>query len=267
MGETETNKMKIERAVILAGVMGTRIREETEFRPKPMVEIGGMPILWHIMKNLHSQGINEFIICLGYKGEQIKNFFINYEARLGDVQIDYGMNTKEIYSEPKNETWKVTLANTGADTMTGGRISRVRKYLSDEPFLCTYGDGLADINLKELSNFHFSNGKTATLTAVHPSTRFGALTISNDGLVKSFAEKPPSDEYVNGGFFIFEKKVFDYLDDDCVLEQQPLRSLSADDQLSAFKHEGFWRPMDTYRESKELNELYESGNAPWVNWK
>jgi glucose-1-phosphate cytidylyltransferase len=258
--------MKIRRAVILAGGMGTRIREETEFRPKPMVEIGGMPILWHIMKNLHTQGIEEFVICLGYKGEQIKDFFQNYETRVSDLVVDGAKKTRVYLSHESSETWKVTLADTGLNTMTGGRINRVRKYLNYEPFLCTYGDGLANVDLLKLYKFHESHGKIATLTAVHPATRFGNLAITTEGLVTDFSEKPPSEEWVNGGFFIFNNGIFDYLNDDCVLEQQPLRNLVSDEGLAAFKHEGFWRPMDTYRESKELNDLFETGAAPWVNW-
>lgn len=253
-------------AIILAGGMGTRIREETEFKPKPMVEIGGLPILWHIMKNLHSQGVEEFVICLGYKGDQIKSFFKDYSTRLNDVVIDGDSHSVRYVGHNRNENWKITLADTGLDTMTGGRIKRVQKYLNDDKFLCTYGDGLADISVTELHKFHNSHKGIATVTAVHPATRFGNLAISADGLVTSFSEKPPSDEWVNGGFFIFSNEIFRYLDNNCVLEQAPLRNLAMEGQLHAYKHEGFWRPMDTYRESKELNEIFSNGNAPWVNW-
>jgi len=256
----------IKRAVILAGGMGTRIREESEFRPKPMVEIGGMPILWHIMKNLHVQGIEEFIICLGYKGEQIKDFFLNYESRTSTVELDFTTKTRNFISPSRREAWKVVLVDTGLDTMTGGRIKRVQQFLHGEPFLCTYGDGLADVDLNKLYLLHSEESRLATVTAVHPSTRFGTLEISEKGEVTEFSEKPPTDEWVNGGFFIFEPGVFDYLDHNCVLEQGPLRSLAKNGQLSAYKHEGFWRPMDTYRESKELNELFNHGAGPWVNW-
>jgi len=258
--------MYIKRAVILAGGMGTRIRTENEIRPKPMVLIGEMPILWHIMKNLHSQGIEEFIICLGYKGEQIKDFFESYASRVGDVIVDGKSQTIE-YLNPGQEKWRVVLADTGLETLTGGRINRVKKYLNDSPFLCTYGDGLADIDLQDLFESHLAHKTIATLTAVHPSTRFGNLVIGKTGIVEDFSEKPPSDEWINGGFFIFEQSIFNYLDDHCILEREPLQNLTRDGQLGAYKHFGFWRPMDTYRESKELNELYAAQQAPWVNWQ
>ena len=259
--------MAITKAVILAGGMGTRLREETEFKPKPMVEIGGLPIIWHIMKNLYSQGVNDFVICLGYKGDQIKSFFENYSTYMSDVVIEGSDGSRSYMASKGRESWKITLADTGIETMTGGRINRVRKYLAEEPFLCTYGDGLADIDVKELVRFHEESGKAATVTAVHPVTRFGNLQIAKNGTVERFAEKPPSDEWVNGGFFIFQNEVFDYLDDEVVLEQAPLANLVAKGELAAYKHTGWWRPMDTYREAKELNELFKTGNAPWVNWQ
>jgi glucose-1-phosphate cytidylyltransferase len=255
------------KAVILAGGLGTRIREETEFRPKPMVEIGGKPIIWHIMKNLSVQGINDFVICLGYKGEVIKDFFLNYHARTNDVYVNTSQtNQFRSHSSTSDDNWNITLADTGLNTQTGGRIKRVSKYLGEEPFLCTYGDGVADINLKELQDFHFSHGKIATVTSVNPPSRFGALTISNNGEVLEFVEKPGDTHWINGGFFIFNSPIFSYLSEDSVLEQEPLRNLVSDSELRAYKHSGFWRPMDTYRESKELNELYEGNKAPWRNW-
>jgi len=255
------------KAVILAGGMGTRIREETEFRPKPMVEIGGKPIIWHIMKNLSVQGINDFVICLGYKGEVIKDFFLNYHARTNDVNVNTSQpNQFQSHSSTLSDNWNITLADTGLNTQTGGRIKRVSKYLGEEPFLCTYGDGVADINFKELKDFHFSHGKIATVTSVNPPSRFGALTISDVGEVLEFVEKPGDTHWINGGFFIFNPSIFKYLSDDSILEQEPLRSLVSDSELRAYKHSGFWRPMDTYRESKELNELYEGNKAPWRNW-
>jgi len=255
------------KAVILAGGLGTRIREETEFRPKPMVEIGGKPIIWHIMKNLSVQGINDFVICLGYKGEVIKDFFLNYHARTNDVNVNTSQpNQFQSHSSTLGDNWNITLADTGLNTQTGGRIKRVSKYLGEEPFLCTYGDGVADINLKELKDFHFSHGKIATVTSVNPPSRFGALTISDVGEVLEFVEKPGDTHWINGGFFIFNPLIFKYLSDDSILEQEPLRSLVSDSELRAYKHRGFWRPMDTYRESKELNELYEGNKAPWRNW-
>lgn len=255
------------KAVILAGGMGTRIREETEFRPKPMVEIGGKPIIWHIMKNLSVQGIDEFVICLGYKGEIIKDFFLNYHTRTNDVNVNTSQpNQFKSISSTLSDNWNITLADTGLNTQTGGRIKRVSKYLGEEPFLCTYGDGVADINLKELKDFHFSHGKIATVTSVNPPSRFGALTISDVGEVLEFVEKPGDTHWINGGFFIFNTSIFKYLSDDSILEQEPLRSLVSDSELRAYKHRGFWRPMDTYRESRELNELYEGNKAPWRNW-
>ena len=256
----------LQKAVILAGGMGTRIRTENETRPKPMVEIGGMPILWHIMKNLYEQGINDFIVCLGYKGDQIKNFFETYASRTGNVIFDGGDGSIK-YFDSGGEKWRVTLVDTGLNTMTGGRINRIKPYLGSAPFLCTYGDGLANIDLELLIQAHRSSERIATVTAVHPASRFGNLEIDSNLIVTDFSEKPPSDEWINGGFFIFQPRIFDYLDDNCILEQEPLRNLTRDSQLSAYLHGGFWRPMDTYRESKELNELYDRNLAPWVNWK
>jgi glucose-1-phosphate cytidylyltransferase len=255
------------KAVILAGGMGTRLREETEFRPKPMVEIGGRPILWHIMKTLSVQGINDFVICLGYKSDYIKDFFLNYEARTHDITVKLGENEGRMqHSYSSSENWNVTLANTGDLTMTGGRINRIKKYVLGEPFLCTYGDCLADINLSELTKFHNSHGKTATVTSVLPTNRFGAMQISTNGLVTEFAEKPVSEKRVNGGYFIFEPKVFDYLSDESTLEKDPLERMSESGELMAYSHSGFWQPMDTYREVIELNKLWDSDQAPWKIW-
>jgi glucose-1-phosphate cytidylyltransferase len=255
------------RAVILAGGLGTRLREETEFRPKPMVEIGGRPILWHIMKTLSTQDINDFVVCLGYKGDQIKDYFLNYDERINDVTVKLG--SREIASHhglAGNENWNVTLANTGMTTMTGGRIHKIRKHLFDETFLCTYGDGLANINIEELVSFHQRHGKIATVTAVNPVTRFGTLEINEEGEVTTFAEKPRDSQWVNGGFFIFEPEIFRYLNDESVLEKEPLEELAKEGQLVAYKHEGFWCPMDTYRETQDLNNLWDDGNAPWKMW-
>jgi glucose-1-phosphate cytidylyltransferase len=255
------------KAVILAGGMGTRLREETEFRPKPMVEIGGRPILWHIMKMLSAQGINDFVICLGYKSDYIKDFFLNYEARTHDVTVKLGENEGRTHpSYSSSENWTVTLANTGALTMTGGRINKVKKYVTGEQFLCTYGDCLADIDLNALTKFHNSHGKTATVTSVLPTNRFGAMQISTDGNVTEFVEKPFAEKRVNGGYFIFEPKVFDYLTNESTLEKEPLESMSKSGELMAYSHSGFWRPMDTYREVIELNELWDSNQAPWKIW-
>jgi len=256
------------KAVILAGGLGTRLREETEFKPKPMVEVGERPILWHIMKNLSSQGISEFVVCLGYKGEVIKDFFINDVKNPHHLAVESGSQDFVVFhNESAQDNWSVTLANTGADTMTGGRIHRIKKYVENETFLCTYGDGLADINLGQLTQFHASHGKIATVTAVRPTTRFGALELESNNLVTAFSEKPKSEKWVSGGFFIFEPGVFDYIDQDSVLEKEPIEKIALDRQLHAFKHHGFWQPMDTYREAQELNGIWETGNAPWKNWK
>jgi glucose-1-phosphate cytidylyltransferase len=252
------------KAVLLAGGMGTRLREETEYRPKPMVEIGQRPILWHIMKNLSTQGLLDFVICLGYKGDYIKDYFLNYEARVNDLTVELGANRERNSLSSSSETdWVVTLANTGLSTMTGGRIHRVKQYVQGERFLCTYGDGLADINLPELIKFHEDHGKIATVSAVRPSSRFGAMEIGDNSEVFSFTEKPQNHEWVNAGFFVFEMKIFDYLDENAVLEKQPLENLARDGQLMAYKHDGFWQPMDTYREMVILTEMWNSGSAPW----
>lgn len=255
------------KSVILAGGLGTRLREETEYRPKPMVEIGGRPILWHIMKNLSCQNLNDFIICLGYKGDQVKDYFLNYSTRANDITIELGNHTPPIrhgYSD--EEHWRLTLANTGLNTMTGGRLFKIRRYLGNERFLCTYGDGLADVNIGELVDFHSKHKRIATVTAVRPTTRFGAIEIDSENQVRRFSEKPKAEKWVNGGFFIFESKVFDYLNDNSVLEQGPLENLAKDGELMAYEHSGFWQPMDTYRECQDLNELWHQSQAPWKNW-
>jgi glucose-1-phosphate cytidylyltransferase len=255
------------KAVILAGGMGTRLREETEFRPKPMVEIGGRPILWHIMKMLSTQGINDFVICLGYKGDYIKDFFINYEARTHDITVKLGKSESLIrHSESPAENWTVTLANTGATTMTGGRINKIKQYVDSERFLCTYGDGVADINLSALTKFHTEHGKIATVTSVRPTNRFGAMRVDENNLVTEFVEKPIAEKRVNGGFFVFEPEIFDYLTDECILEKEPLERLSISGELVAYAHVGYWQPMDTYREMIELNELWDANQAPWKIW-
>ena len=255
------------KAVILAGGMGTRLREETEFRPKPMIEIGGRPILWHIMKYLSSFGINDFIICIGYKGDYIKEYFTNYQTLSHDVTVKLGqISGITRHDVGALENWTVTLADTGLTTMTGGRLKKVEKYLNGETFLCTYGDGLANIDIYQLVQFHESHGRVASVTAVRPTSRFGAMDISGDSTVRNFSEKPKSDAWVNGGYFIFENDVFNYLSDDSVLEKTPLEKLAQSSQLKAYKHEGFWQPMDTYRETQELNELWIQDQAPWKVW-
>ncbi|WP_333615332.1 glucose-1-phosphate cytidylyltransferase [Enterovirga sp.] len=257
---------KVTRAVILAGGLGTRLSEETELRPKPMVEIGGRPILWHIMKIFSAQGINDFVICLGYKGYLVKEYFTNYGLHLSDVTFDFKNDTTVVHRRDV-EPWKITLVDTGAETMTGGRLRRVRDYLGDEPFCMTYGDGLADIDLRALVAFHLAHGAEATVTAVQPAGRFGALKMGGD-LVDGFQEKPAGDgSWINGGFFVLAPRVLDRIGSDMTLwEREPLESLALDGQLRAFRHRGFWQAMDTLRDKRRLEELWESGRAPWKLW-
>ena len=254
-------------ALILAGGLGTRLREETEFKPKPMVEIGGRPILWHIMKNLSVQGIDDFCVATGYKGDSIKDYFLNYHSRNNDVTINLGKNSSTVHHGLHDESnWSVTVANTGEATMTGGRVFKSLKYLQGDRFLCTYGDGLANIKLHELLEFHLSHGKKATVCTVQPLSRFGVMDVDSNGIVEQFREKPIMDGWVNAGFFIFEKSIIEYLDDECVLEQEPLARLASEGELAAYKHDGFWQPMDTLRESIFLNNLWDKGEAPWRIW-
>jgi glucose-1-phosphate cytidylyltransferase len=255
------------KALILAGGLGTRLREETEFKPKPMVQIGARPIIWHIMKNLSVQGINDFCVATGYKGELIKDYFLNYDLQNTDVTLQLGEKSSLLsYGSHNESNWKVTVADTGNLTLTGGRVFRALKYMEGDRFLCTYGDGLADIDLKALLDFHISHGKKATVTAVNPSSRFGVMDIGNKGQVNQFREKPVLDSWINGGFFIFEKDIVNYLDSECVLEKDPLMNLAKEGELVAYQHSGFWQPMDTMRECELLNELWNSGAAPWKNW-
>jgi glucose-1-phosphate cytidylyltransferase len=256
------------KAVILAGGLGTRLSEETSIKPKPMVEIGGKPILWHIMKTYSAHGINDFIICCGYKGYVIKEYFANYFLHMSDVTFDMNENTMHVHHK-RAEPWKVTLVDTGDNSMTGGRLKRVADHLRDEEAFCfTYGDGVGDINITELIDFHKDNGKLATLTATFPPGRFGALDIQN-GQVKSFQEKPRGDgAMINGGFFVLSPKVIDYIDDDSTTwEQYPLKKLAEDNQLMAYEHHGFWQPMDTLRDKHYLDELWQGASAPWKIWE
>jgi glucose-1-phosphate cytidylyltransferase len=254
------------KTVILAGGLGTRLSEETVTRPKPMLEIGGKPILWHIMKIYSSFGMNDFIICLGYKGYLIKEYFSNYFLHMSDVTIDMSQNKMEIHQN-QAEPWRITLVDTGEQTMTGGRLKRVKPYLDDEDFFFTYGDGLANINIKELLAFHKKSNTLATVTATQPPGRFGALNL-NAEKVASFAEKPHGDgSWINGGFFVLSPKVLDYIDDDKMIwEREPLERIAADKQLSAYVHDGFWQPMDTLREKNLLEDLWSAGSAPWKVW-
>ena len=258
------------KVVILAGGFGTRLSEETHLRPKPMVDIGDKPILWHIMKIYSSYGFNDFVICLGYKGYMIKEYFANYFMHQSDITIDLTNNSLETHHS-QAEPWKVTLVDTGKESMTGGRIKRIQKYVGNEPFLLTYGDGVADINIKELINFHKSHGKLATLTSIQTPGRFGNIEIDSDGNVDHFVEKPQGDGmWINGGFFVLEPEIFNYLNgdmDEIQWEKIPLIKIANDKQLSAYKHYGFWKPMDALRDRIELEQLWNNGQAKWKIWK
>jgi glucose-1-phosphate cytidylyltransferase len=255
------------KAVILAGGLGTRISEETHLRPKPMIEVGGMPILWHIMKIYSHYGINEFIICCGYKGYVIKEYFANYFLHMSDVTFDMSTNSMKVH-QLKAEPWKVTLVDTGTDTQTGGRLKRVANYIDDhEPFCFTYGDGVSDINIEKLLAFHKAHGKKATISATYPPGRFGALQIQND-VVRSFKEKPKGDGgMINGGFFVLSPSVLPLIENDqSIWESKPLEALTNQGELVAYQHQGFWQPMDTLRDKTYLEELWASGQAPWKVW-
>ncbi|MBS3926369.1 MAG: glucose-1-phosphate cytidylyltransferase [Nitrosarchaeum sp.] len=255
------------KAVILAGGFGTRISEETHLKPKPMIEIGGKPILWHVMKIYSSYGINDFIICCGYKGYMIKEYFANYFLHMSDVTFHLSDNKMEVHHKHV-EPWTVTLADTGLETMTGGRLKKVKEYVEDDAFCLTYGDGVADVNISELINFHKQKNTFATITAVQPPGRWGNLEI-HDNKISQFKEKPTGDgNWINGGFFIFEPAIFEFLQNDfTILEQEPLQQLTKKNQLSAFKHTGFWQPLDTLRDKNMLEELWRQNKAPWKIWK
>lgn len=254
------------KVLLLAGGFGTRLSEETDIRPKPMAEIGGKPIIWHIMKGYSHYGFNEFVVLLGYKGYYIKEYFGNYFLHQSDVTIDLSTNNIEVHNNA-SEPWKVTLLETGQDTMTGGRIKRAKDFIGNEPFLLTYGDGVSDVDLSELIRFHKKHGKLITMTAVQPEGRFGAL--ETDGIrVESFLEKPKGDgSWINGGFFVCQPEVLDYIKDDkTVFEQEPLQQLAKDGQLFNYRHSGFWKCMDTLRDKKVLNEMWENGQSKWKTW-
>ena len=254
------------KAVILAGGLGTRLSEETVIKPKPMVEIGGMPIIWHIMKIYSHHGINDFIICCGYKGYLIKEYFMNYSLHTSDVNIDLTSNNIQVINKTQ-EDWKITLVDTGEDSMTGGRLKRVAEYLDDEDFCFTYGDGVADIDIQKLIDFHKNHKKLATLTATYPPGRFGSLVIKNNA-VNKFMEKPKGDgAVINGGFFVLSPKVISLINDDkTIWEQEPLNKLASDGELMSFLHNGFWQPMDTLRDKTYLNDLWNEDKAPWKKW-
>ncbi len=262
------------KAVILCGGKGTRLREETEYKPKPMVTIGKMALLWHIMKIYSYYGINDFILCLGYKGEMIKDYFLNFETWSNDFTLKLRCKPDEKiihHNQECLEDWNITFADTGQDSMTGSRVAQIKKYLGgigeDEDFFVTYGDGVSDIDIKKLYEFHKEKGRIATLTGVHPASHYGVLETDGD-IVKSFKEKPRLDGMVSGGFFVFNKKVFDYLSEDknCVLEDEPLKRLAINNQLAVYQHGGFWYSVDTYKQYEELSKMCEDGNMPWKVW-
>ena len=255
------------KVVILAGGLGTRLSEETDSRPKPLVEIGGLPIIWHIMKIYERAGLQDFVICCGYKGSMIKQFFSDYFIKTSDITVDLGRQSVE-YHRRSEEKWRVTLVDTGIDTMTGGRVRRVAPHLDNSTFCLTYGDGVSDVDVRKLLQFHGSHGKAATVTAVPSPGRFGILDIEPEGKVSRFHEKPDNEMgFINGGFFVLEPKVIDYIDgDETIFERKPLERLAADNALVAYRHTGFWKPMDTLRDKRELEDLWATGHAPWKSW-
>lgn len=256
------------KVVLLAGGFGTRISEESHLKPKPMIEIGDKPVIWHIMKLYSHYGLNDFIICLGYKGYVIKEYFANYFLHQSDITIDLGENSVKIH-DSKSEPWKVTLVDTGMSTGTGGRLRKIRQYIGDETFMLTYGDGVGDIDVLNLLNFHRQHGKYATITSVQPSGRFGALSLDETDNVVAFQEKPKGDHaWINGGFFVLEPPVIDYIEgDETLWEKEPLERLAAEGKLVAYRHYGFWKPMDTMRDKIELENLWTSGKPPWKVWE
>jgi glucose-1-phosphate cytidylyltransferase len=258
------------KVVILCGGEGTRLREETEYKPKPMVTVGGLPIIWHVMKYYAHFGYTDFVLCLGYKGEMIKEFFLNQEKMHNDFTMRLSDRGSDVVRRQAGvEDWSITLADTGLKTMTGGRVARIEKYIDTDSFMVTYGDSLTDANLSGEVAFHEKMGTLATLLGVHPHSRFGMVKASPSGIVEQFTEKPVLEDYINGGFYIFERGIFDKLskDEGCVLETHPLSSLAQDKRLSMFRHEGFWYAMDTYKDYMELNRMWDSGVRPWKLWR
>jgi len=269
---SEVTPGEIPKVVILCGGQGTRLREETEYRPKPLVDIGGRPILWHIMKLYAHYGLRDFVLCLGYRGQMIKEYFLNYEAMNNDFTISLGRQTQLSYHDAhKEQDFRVTLADTGLDAMTGGRVKQVERHITGDTFMVTYGDGVADVDLGALLKFHHSHGKLATVTAVHPTSRFGVLSLEDkdeSSAVTSFAEKPRAEGWTNAGFFVFNRRVFDYLwEGDCTMEAEPLERLAREGELVAYRHNGFFFAMDTYREYQYLNEIWARDEAPWKVWE
>lgn len=259
----------IMKVVLLAGGFGTRISEESHLKPKPMIEIGERPILWHIMKIYSHFGFNDFIVCLGYKGYIIKEYFAHYFLHESDITFDFRNHNNEFIHNHTAESWRVTLVNTGLETMTGGRIKRIKEYVGNETFMLSYGDGVSDVDIKSLVEFHKSHGKIATVTSIQPSGRYGILDVNDNGQVHGFQEKPKGDgTWVNAGFFVFEPKMIDYIEEDStILEKEPLQRLAQNGELLTYKHSGFWQPMDTLRDRTQLESLWQSGKAPWKLWK
>ncbi len=256
------------KVVLLAGGFGTRISEESHLKPKPMIEIGERPILWHIMKTYSHYGFNEFVICLGYKQHMVKEFFADYFLHMSDITFDLAINEMKVHNN-FSEPWKVTLVDTGLNTMTGGRVKRIKEYVGNEPFMLTYGDGVCDINIEDLVKFHQSHGKIATITTVNIGQRFGVMDVDDNGAIRAFREKSDDDgSLINGGYMVLNPEVFDYIEgDSTVLEKAPLENLALDGELMAYKHDGFWHCMDTQRDKKHLEELWEAGKAPWKVWE
>ncbi len=257
------------KAVILAGGFGTRISEESQFKPKPMIEVGGMPVLWHIMKLYSFYGVNEFVICAGYKQHVIKEWFADYFLHTSDITFDFTKDDKIIVHNKRTEKWKVTVVDTGLNTMTGGRLKRVREFIGNEPFFMTYGDGVSDVDIPKLLDFHKSHGRLATMSAVKPDSRFGVLDLSDSNEVNAFREKSAVDSgYINAGFMVLEPSVIDYIKDDTIMfEREPMEKLAADRQLMCYKHDGFWQCMDTLRDKEKLEKLWKENKAPWKVWK
>lgn len=257
------------KVVILCGGQGTRLREETEYKPKPLVEIGGKPILWHIMKHYAHYGLNDFILCLGYKGEQIKEYFLNYKFFVSDFSMDLRTGEKSyLVNNADLEDWQINFIYTGLETMTGSRIKKVLPYIKTDYFFATYGDGVSDVNLNDLKEFYLKSGKIAVLTGVHPWSKYGQIRINDENSVTHFIEKPRLTDFINGGYFVFNRKIFDYLPegDNCILEREPFDNLASDGQIGMFKHKGFWHCMDTYKDYEDLNNLWQPGKRPWEIW-
>lgn len=257
--------------VILCGGMGTRLREETAFKPKPLVEIGGMPILWHIMKWYYKFNIRKFILCLGYKGEMIRDYFLNYQWRRYDFKLRLRSGEKDIYDQDNQnhdeiEDWEIDFIDTGQDTNTGGRVAYVKPFIHSDTFFMTYGDGVSDVDIEDTYRFHREKGKVATLTGLHPLSKYGQIRVDEQSIVKSFTEKPRLADLINGGFFVFEKSIFDYITDDYILEKEPFESLAKDRQIALYQHHGFWHAMDTYKDAIILNEIWNRPNCPWRYW-